>query len=128
MTARAVATGSRQGRASRPCQDGPMRRDLSPHPSFSQVRLLSSGRARARRRRRGGETSQQWQGVRRAEETGRAIADQMPRLITIITLVSRWKCGLSDSALLRLLHLWPVATPLLKLLATSTSLTFEDFL
>ncbi|MQL95307.1 hypothetical protein Taro_027975 [Colocasia esculenta] len=49
-TARAVATGSRQGRASRPGRDGPMRRNLSSET---------------------GETSQQRQGVRRAEETGR---------------------------------------------------------
>ncbi|MQL72650.1 hypothetical protein Taro_004993 [Colocasia esculenta] len=46
-TAWAIATGSRQGRASRPCRDGPMRSDLSR------------------------ETSQQRQGARRAEETGR---------------------------------------------------------
>ncbi|MQL92914.1 hypothetical protein Taro_025548, partial [Colocasia esculenta] len=46
-TARAVATGSRQGRASRPCRDGPMRRDLSR------------------------ETSQQRQGASWVEETGR---------------------------------------------------------
>ncbi|MQL83497.1 hypothetical protein Taro_015992 [Colocasia esculenta] len=49
-TARAVATGSRQGRVSRPGRDGPMRRDLSSET---------------------GETSQQRQGVRRAGETGR---------------------------------------------------------
>ncbi|MQM17464.1 hypothetical protein Taro_050436 [Colocasia esculenta] len=46
-TARAVVTKSRWGRASRPCRDGSMRRDLSR------------------------ETAQQQQGAHRAEETGR---------------------------------------------------------
>ncbi|MQM22187.1 hypothetical protein Taro_055235 [Colocasia esculenta] len=36
-----------------------------------RVSLLNSGRARVGRRRRGGESSQQRQGARRAEETGR---------------------------------------------------------
>ncbi|MQM12929.1 hypothetical protein Taro_045851 [Colocasia esculenta] len=43
----------------------------SSRTEFPTVRLLSSGRARAGRRRRGGETSQQRQGARRAEEMGR---------------------------------------------------------
>ncbi|MQL98410.1 hypothetical protein Taro_031118, partial [Colocasia esculenta] len=43
----------------------------SSRTEFPTVRLLSGSTARAGRRRRGGETSQQWQGTRRAEETGR---------------------------------------------------------
>ncbi|MQL88544.1 hypothetical protein Taro_021099 [Colocasia esculenta] len=43
---------------------------VAPEP-LGEVRLLNSGRVRVGRRRRGGETSQQWQGARRAEETGR---------------------------------------------------------
>ncbi|MQM20206.1 hypothetical protein Taro_053222 [Colocasia esculenta] len=43
----------------------------SSRTEFPTVRLLSSGRARVGRRRRGGETSRQRQGAHRAEETGR---------------------------------------------------------
>ncbi|MQL83848.1 hypothetical protein Taro_016338 [Colocasia esculenta] len=39
--------------------------------TFRTVSLLSSGRVRVGRRRRGGESSQQRQGARRAQETGR---------------------------------------------------------
>ncbi|MQM18217.1 hypothetical protein Taro_051205 [Colocasia esculenta] len=73
VTARAVATGWRQGMALRPCRNGPMRRDLSQLSWLdwdAEVRLLSSGRERAERRRQGGETSQKRQGACRAEETG----------------------------------------------------------